>query len=123
MACSQAGMNGGSVLACMEKSEASYFHHWKMEKKKNNCKSHKKLLMDLSVFFSKTGQCIYEFAVGVEERGLPTPLLRGQGSAFSKHCPPASLTNFGRMRSTFSSNEDIQHLAESIQHFTGWYPC
>lgn len=74
MACSWAGMTEGSVLACMEKSEASYFHHWKMEEKENNCKSHKKLLIDFNVFFSNTGQGIYEL-VGVEQRGLPTPLL------------------------------------------------
>ena len=122
VACSRAGMNVGSVLACMEKSEASYFHYWKMEEKENNCKSHKKLLIDFSVFFSNTGQCIYKLTVGVEEHGLPTPPLQGQGSAFPKHCRPALLTNFGRMWSTFSSNEDIQHLAESIQNFTGWYP-
>lgn len=70
-----AGMNGGSVLACMEKPEASYFHHWKMGEKENNCKSYENLSTDTSVFFSSTGQCIHKLAVGVEEQGLPTPPL------------------------------------------------
>lgn len=74
------------------------------------------------VFFTNTGQCIYELTVGVEEHGLSIPPLRGQKSDFCKHCPPALLTNFGRMWSAFSSNEGIHHLAENIQHFTGWYP-
>lgn len=103
----------------MEKPEASYFHHWKKEENENNCKSYENLSIDISVFFSNTGQCIHKLAVGVEEQGLPTPHLWGQGTAFSKHCLPALLTNFGRMWSTFSGNEDIQHLAESIQHCTG----
>jgi len=110
------------MLAFMEKSEARYFHHWKMEEKENNCKSHKKLLIDFNVLFSNTGQRIYELTVGAGEHGLSSPPSRGQGSAFSKHCPPALLTRFGRIWSTFSGNEGIQNLAESIQHFTGWYP-
>lgn len=70
-----AGMNGGSVPACMEKPEANYFHHWKTEENENNCKTYENLSIDISVFFGNTGQCIHKLAVGVEEQGLPTPPL------------------------------------------------
>lgn len=42
---SQAGVHGGKVLACMEVSETSYFHHCKMEGEKMYLNITKKFLI------------------------------------------------------------------------------